>query len=261
MGTYISHFRIAESLLIALENLEDQAFLFGNLAPDSGTPNEDWSHFNPPRTITHFLGPGEGEGEGEGEGKIKDMEFRRQYMLGTDAGKEDCCYSFFLGYFFHLVCDTLWSSWIVKASILQYESIIREKEANAWSEIRQDWHDLDRKYFRDHSQLEIWRLMKSLHNPPECLEYLPQEVMRQQMDYIEHVYLKPKEGKRLDRGYPYLAEATMDRFVKESTQIIIEIMQRRDELMRSDSNTALSIFESERMLPYEYPLGDMSKPV
>ncbi len=68
MGTWIGHLRIAENLLAVLPHLDEVAFAFGSLAPDSGVPNEDWSQFDPPKEVTHFLRPG------EDEGRIKDLE-------------------------------------------------------------------------------------------------------------------------------------------------------------------------------------------
>jgi len=62
MGTWISHLRIAEQLLTAMPQLDEVAFIYGNLAPDSGLPNADWSAFDPPKEVTHFLRPGEDEG-------------------------------------------------------------------------------------------------------------------------------------------------------------------------------------------------------
>jgi hypothetical protein len=46
MGTYISHFRNTDLLLKEIQNLEEEPFLFGSLAPDSGIRNEDWTEFN-----------------------------------------------------------------------------------------------------------------------------------------------------------------------------------------------------------------------
>jgi hypothetical protein len=47
VGTWISHLRIAETLLAHLPDLDEVAFAYGNLAPDSGIPNTDWSWFGP----------------------------------------------------------------------------------------------------------------------------------------------------------------------------------------------------------------------
>jgi hypothetical protein len=59
MATWISHLRVAENLLAALPDLDEVAFTFGNLAPDSGVPNADWTVFDPPQEVTHFFGPRE----------------------------------------------------------------------------------------------------------------------------------------------------------------------------------------------------------
>ena len=55
MGTWISHLRIAESLLHHFPGLDEVTFTFGNLSPDSGIPNADWTAFDPPKEIAHFL--------------------------------------------------------------------------------------------------------------------------------------------------------------------------------------------------------------
>ncbi len=61
MGTWICHLRIAEKLLPHFPELDKTTFAFGNLAPDSGIPNETWTEFDPPKEVTHFLQKGEGE--------------------------------------------------------------------------------------------------------------------------------------------------------------------------------------------------------
>jgi hypothetical protein len=59
MGTWISHLRIAENLLEYFPNVDEVTFAFGNLSPDSGIPNSDWTQFDPPNEVTHFLHKGE----------------------------------------------------------------------------------------------------------------------------------------------------------------------------------------------------------
>ena len=61
MGTWIAHLRIAENLLPYFSGMDEVAFTYGNLAPDSGLPNADWTVFDPPKEVTHFLHKGEGE--------------------------------------------------------------------------------------------------------------------------------------------------------------------------------------------------------
>ena len=76
------------------------------------------------------------------------------------------------------------------------------------------------------------------------------------MDYIENVYLPLKHANQLNRSYPYLNEASMDRFVSESTQIVLELLEQKDRLRQCEHQTALSLLDPERLLPFEH-LGDV----
>lgn len=42
MASWMVHLRIADKLLDQLKNIDETAFVMGNIAPDSGVPNEDW---------------------------------------------------------------------------------------------------------------------------------------------------------------------------------------------------------------------------
>jgi hypothetical protein len=67
MGTWISHLRIAENLLHHFPDLDEVTFAFGNLSPDSGIPNADWTESTRPKNH-HFL-------KGRGEHTIHDLVF------------------------------------------------------------------------------------------------------------------------------------------------------------------------------------------
>ena len=42
MASWMVHLRIADKLLELLKDIDETAFVMGNIAPDSGVPNEDW---------------------------------------------------------------------------------------------------------------------------------------------------------------------------------------------------------------------------
>lgn len=54
MASWMIHLGIADDLLMRLQRIDETAFVVGNIAPDSGVPNSDWSEFHPPKTVTHF---------------------------------------------------------------------------------------------------------------------------------------------------------------------------------------------------------------
>ena len=54
MASWMVHLRIADKLLEKLKDIDEIAFVMGNIAPDSGVPNEDWLQFAPPKVISYF---------------------------------------------------------------------------------------------------------------------------------------------------------------------------------------------------------------
>ena len=93
LGTWICDLRVAEKLLDHFPQLDEVTFTFGNLSPDSGIPNADWTQFDPPKEVTHFLR------KGEGEDAIHDLEFYEQYLANVQPEEDIKLYSFRLGYF------------------------------------------------------------------------------------------------------------------------------------------------------------------
>jgi hypothetical protein len=54
MASWMVHLRIVDRLLDEICNLTVAEFIVGNIAPDSGIPNDDWSVFTPSGDISHF---------------------------------------------------------------------------------------------------------------------------------------------------------------------------------------------------------------
>lgn len=54
MASWIVHLRIADQLLDQIPDLKSTEFVVGNIAPDSGIPNEDWSAYTPSPVLSHF---------------------------------------------------------------------------------------------------------------------------------------------------------------------------------------------------------------
>ncbi len=250
MGTWISHLRIAEQLLQIIPQLDESAFIYGNLAPDSGLPNADWSVFDPPKEVTHFLQPG------EDEGRIKDLDFYRGYLAELEAS-DRACYSFTLGYFMHLLCDNLWSKRIVSASKRDYAQFLAERGREAWGIFKDDWYGLDVLYVRDHPECSFWRILMQTPNPPAYLPFLPPAGFHHQLDHIRQFYSQPDLSWVIGRPYPYLNETTMTHFVDDATQALVKIWEQRAQLARLDhSPSSLALLTPEELAPYAAPLGD-----
>ena len=54
MASWIVHLRIADQLLDRIPDLRSTEFVVGNIAPDSGIPNADWSAYTPSLSLIHI---------------------------------------------------------------------------------------------------------------------------------------------------------------------------------------------------------------
>ena len=220
MATWIVHLRLAENLLDLIPNLDAGQFSVGNIAPDSGIPDENWENFDPPSNVTHFLSP-----EKEWVGSA-DSAFYKIHFSAIDMAKEKDHFSFHLGYFFHLLTDNLWRE---KIFIPTQERLSEEFAADSKfiSKVKKDWYGLDLAYVRDHPDSLFWRVFLDAQ-PDACdLDFLPIAAVNQQLQYIKAFY-KEYEKEIREFYFPpyiYLTQEEVDGFVDEVTQRLYRIYQ------------------------------------
>ncbi len=253
MGSWVSHLRIAELLLNHLTEVDRTAFTFGNLAPDSGLPNANWTVFDPPKEISHFLSAG------SNENNVQDLIFYRQYLQPCNRRQNPATYSFLLGYFVHLVSDRLWSNKIGKPSRQCYAELFAiHSEAKAWDIIKEDWYGLDQLFVRSHPESLFWQVFLSQPIPLSPLPFVKQSAFEQQMQFIRTFYSQPSPHWQLDRLFPYLNEASMKRYVEETCDCLVKILRLLPACPPPSALTSatllLSSTETEAFLP---PLGDL----
>lgn len=251
MGTWICHLRIAEKLLPHFPDLDKVTFTFGNLAPDSGIPNETWTEFDPPKEVTHFLK------KGEGEDKIRDLAYYREHLSDINPQDDIQKYSFRLGYFTHLICDVLWMKYLAVTTKTAFQEMIAEDELKAWGIIKRDWYGLDQVYNRAHSEGLFWQIIHSIPNPPSYLPFVQENALHQQYDYIRKFYGEYDPYWFEDRKYPYLNEGTMNRIVDDTTQVTLFVMNKLKNINLQGLQSTAEIIPQEYMLPYEMPIGDV----
>ena len=132
MATWMVHLRIADGIMKEIPKLERQEFIMGNIAPDSGVPNEDWSVFTPNTNVSHF----------KKDGEITIPLFRDKYMnKELWEGYSDKEKSFFLGYYIHLLTDVLWKEKITDPSMQRFSELFGKDKDAIWK-LKEDWYDL-----------------------------------------------------------------------------------------------------------------------
>jgi Zinc dependent phospholipase C len=251
MGTWISHLRIAENLLNHFSDLDEVTFAFGNLSPDSGIPNTEWTEFDPPKEVTHFLQ------KGDGEGAIHDLVFYEQYLANIKPADNIKLYSFRLGYFFHLICDIIWARRIWDASKIAYKSALEKNRSEAIEKIKTDWYGLDQLYVQEKRHCLFWRVIVPNPNPPSYLPFVKEKALHQQYDYIRKFYSEPERDWFSSLPFHYLNENTMSRIVEESIEAVLIVYEKVRAMENLDGLTSsLSLLPETLTTPYQFRLGN-----
>jgi hypothetical protein len=185
-----------------------ERFIVGNIGPDCGEPNEDWSIFNPPTQISHWMNT-------EDKSGIQSEAFYEQYVRDNSLDER---YPFYVGYYVHLLTDILWRTAIYLPAKEKYGENLAKDHKFIWV-IKEDWYDLDHKYLRDHPDFRTFRSFEKISSFPNIyLDYYSDTAIERQIKYIADFY-NTYEG-NLDREYPYLKEETVNTFVAEAVGII-----------------------------------------
>ena len=222
MATWIVHLRIAELLLGQIAGLDAPLFAVGNIAPDSGIPDEKWEKFTPDPAVTHF------KVETDTYYGCADLEFFRRHLLPLRDGESDPLgYSFLLGYFCHLLTDNLWWQIIDKPNRERYGEQFAIDRNFIW-EIKQDWYGLDQRYVREHPGSLFWRVFLNCAYDRADLDFLPKEATQQRIAYIQKFYQDDGEPihQMMARPFIYLSQAQMDAFVEEAAATIAKVQRR-----------------------------------
>ena len=209
MATWIVHLRVAEALLARIPGLDESAFAVGNIAPDSGIPDEKWENFTPPPEVTHFQNPASKRRD------LADLDFYRRYLQPLRGAPPDPFrFAFRLGYYCHLVTDNLWSEDVGRPTKVRFTSQFAADSSFIWK-VKEDWYGLDFIYVRDHPESLFWRVFLSCQAGAPDLDFLPVEALRQRIAYIQEFYQKQDEEVQsaYRRPYIYLSPLEMDRFV------------------------------------------------
>ena len=215
MASWIIHLRIADKLLDKIPDLAPIEFIMGNMAPDSGVPNEDWSAFSPSTAVSHYR-----VDDGKGRKLIEVHRYEQDFFTPElRKSYNDQQYSFYLGYYTHLLTDVLWSELIAWP--------VREKFPSAsWDEIKEDWYDQDFLYIKKHPGFRAFRAyLGSVGFVNRYMDFFAPDAFDNRREYITSFYLQEQEN--LDREYRYLTEEDATKFVKDA---IGHILARLEEL-------------------------------
>lgn len=215
MASWMVHLRIADRLLDEIPDLAPVEFIVGNVAPDSGVPNEDWSSFTPSTTVSHFKTDSRKANPDAFAGKY----FTRELQAGYTRRQ----YGFYLGYLVHLITDVLWVRDIYAPSKVRFAAERDKDPEHFIRKLKEDWYDLDYKYLRDHPGFRAFRVyLGAVGVVNEFMEEFAPDAFDNRRRYITDFYLQRND--HLNRDYPYLTEGEVDAFVESSTAEILRLL-------------------------------------
>lgn len=220
MASWMVHLRIADRLLDRVKDLDESAFVLGNIAPDSGVPNEDWSVFTPPGNVTHF------RTRPEEKTYIDIDKYVAEYF--SDEKKNGYSrreYSFFLGYYTHLLTDIEWSKMAHSEGVTKENA---EKENMSYTDfvwkVKKDWYDLDFLYLEEHPDFRAFHIYEDAEDVTNVfMDSFPRDAFEDRRKYICGFYHSDNHGD-LHRDYRYLTKERADRFVTDTVDKILKVV-------------------------------------
>ena len=219
MASWMIHLRIADRLLDEIHGLDETAFVMGNIAPDSGVPNADWSVYSPPKNVSHYKVKRGNESFFDLDRFILEHfspERIRSYSLRE--------FSFFLGYYAHLLTDAEWITEVLQPS-MEAHPVQAEKDRTAFIwELKRDWYDLDFRYLKEHPDFRAFQIYEQSDGfRNDLMDIFSEDAFSSRREYICGYY-RGEHGD-LYREYPYMAPEEADRFVSGAAERVFSALQ------------------------------------
>lgn len=211
MSTWIGHLRIAENLLARIPGLDAAHFAIGNVAPDSGVPEDEArTKFNPPVEVTHF------QPANVWARDHHDLDFYRRYLKEIDPLADPLRFSFRLGYFLHLITDNLWSRRVVRPAKTKFAEQFAA-DPHFIQKVKDNWYGLDFLHLRSNPNSIFWRVFLDAEPVAADLDFLPPHALPMQLAYIKEYYQRsdPEIQAMIDAPYVYFTNEEMERFIYE----------------------------------------------
>lgn len=220
MASWMVHLRIADRLLSELKGIDETAFVIGNIAPDSGVPNEDWSKYTPPKAVSHFKTKPDDE-------LFFDIdkfcaEYFNEELIKTYNAKQ---YSFFLGYYVHLLTDIEWTREVYSELLKAYpEEAKADKYKLIWA-AKGDWYDLDFLYLEQHPDFRAFYIYENaVDYENEFMNMFDRDAFENRRQYICGFYRGNQHGD-LHREYTYLTSEQAEAFVINTVAKLVPIQK------------------------------------
>ena len=236
MATWVTHLMIADKLLEQFPLLDRRGFCVGSIAPDCNVENEDWTEFDPPREVTHWM-------QGNRKTAADCEAFYQKYLVNrADEIKTEEHRSFLLGYYAHLTADAEFQRFIrdeerIRAVWLRIHGCpaLHEKAAGqpeTWDTVKklvsrtermQEISALEAEYLAEHPDSGYMTEILPLEEFPDYLDYMPGRYIVRKIDVMGD--MPQKEA--LSNGMISITRAEYEAFVTAAVQLLREAFTRK----------------------------------
>lgn len=228
---------VADSVMQKLPWLDRRGFCVGNIAPDCNVENEDWTAFDPPREVTHWMSGSRKEGA--------DAErFIEEYILNRNISSNEE-YSFLLGYYAHLATDAEFQRMIRDDQRVEnvWKRIDRSSEYSelaaglpgTWDTVKslipkkarfREIYSIEGMYLNNHPNSGYYTEILSLTDFPDYIDYLPHGAIVRKIPKmtVDDNLLKPIER------YISITPDEVSDLVRSAVSIIATRIERLGEL-------------------------------
>ena len=185
MATWLTHLRVAEKLLEDLENIDEASFFVGAIAPDSGRMVDDFTYM-PSKDISHW----KREGVSYEQRFLDNAEFFKKY---AENEKDNKTYSFYLGYYVHILTDTIYVRDII-------HPFINGRGRDTWRAniklIRKSWYEIDCRFLEKNQSYRPLEIIGKVGDfPNEMLDYFAYDDITERISYAYELYQTVKTDK------------------------------------------------------------------
>ncbi len=217
MASWMVHLRIADALLKHLDKVDERAFVLGNIAPDSGVPSEDWKEYHPPKSVSHFK-------TRPGDDYFFDIEEYCRKYFNEEAIKRYSLkeFSFFLGYYVHLLTDIRWTDTVYRDLLKSHQKECDEDKYKLIWAAKRDWYDLDFLYLEQNPDFRAFSIYENAVDYDNVfMDLFSRDAFENRRQYICGFYHSDNHG-NLYRVYHYLTPEQAEDFVETTSRWIID---------------------------------------
>ncbi len=234
MAYWITHTVVADKICEKLPFLDKKGFVIGNIAPDCNIENQDFTAFEPPREVTHFM-------NGSHKSTTDYEKFYNLYIKGKEFASAEH-YSFLLGYYSHLITDVKWVEYLHDEDRVKncYERIAKFPELyekikdlpaeyytlkNTFGKrcFLDDATDHEHCYIAENPENSYNRILRKTTAFPDYLDFLPKGAITRKIPVM--TYEPPAEVE--EREYIFYTYEEYKRFIAEVSDFIAEAISEK----------------------------------